>query len=133
MATTAFLALLQGQMIAAALGRPVDIATFLTALIGVFLAIIGNVMGKLRWNYVAGFRTPWTLADERVWDKTHRFGGWLLVIGGLVLAASAFAPAHPPVKLFLILGVVATVAGATLVKSYLLWRKRDRAERDRNV
>lgn len=64
--------------------RPVCIA------VGVLLLALGNVLGKARHNAVFGLRTPWTLADARVWDKTHRFAGRGLVLGGLVLIVLAF-------------------------------------------
>jgi uncharacterized membrane protein len=64
--------------------RPVAIAT------GVLLLTIGNYLGKARQNSVFGIRTPWTLADATVWDKTHRFTGRGMVLGGLVLIGLAF-------------------------------------------
>ena len=50
----------------------------------VFLALLGNVMGKVRRNFWIGIRTPWTLADERVWDATHRLGGHVMVVAGIL-------------------------------------------------
>jgi uncharacterized membrane protein len=52
---------------------------------GVFLlfVLLGNVLGKVRRNFWIGIRTPWTLADERVWNETHRLGAWLFVAAGL--------------------------------------------------
>ena len=44
----------------------------------VFLAVaallltVGNSLGKVRHNAIFGLKTPWTLGDARVWDKTHR-------------------------------------------------------------
>jgi uncharacterized membrane protein len=64
--------------------RPAAIAT------GVLLLGIGNYLGKARQNAVFGLRTPWTLADATVWDKTHRFAGRGMVLGGLVLMALGF-------------------------------------------
>ena len=59
--------------------------------LGVLLAVLGNFMGKIRYNYVMGVRTPWTLASERVWDRTHRVVGPLFVLWGLAVLASAVA------------------------------------------
>jgi uncharacterized membrane protein len=59
--------------------------------VGVLLLALGNVMGKARHNAVFGLRTPWTLADPRVWDKAHRFLGRGWVLAGLALVALAFA------------------------------------------
>jgi hypothetical protein len=58
--------------------------------VGVLLLALGNVLGKARHNAVFGLRTPWTLADARIWDKTHRFVGRGMVAGGLLLLALAF-------------------------------------------
>lgn len=35
-----------------------------------------------------GIRTPWTLADPAVWERTHRLGGYLCAAAGLVSLAS---------------------------------------------
>jgi immunity protein, SdpI family len=64
--------------------RPVAMAT------GVLLLAIGNYLGKARRNAVFGVRTPWTLADATVWDRTHRFTGAGMVLGGVVLIALGF-------------------------------------------
>src|SRR5262249_22094976 len=55
----------------------------LVAGIFVFFALLGNVLGRVRRNFWMGIRTPWTLADENVWNKTHRLGGWLFVVYGI--------------------------------------------------
>jgi len=51
--------------------------------ISLFFALMGNVMGKVRRNFWIGFRTPWTLANERVWNATHRFGARAMVVAGV--------------------------------------------------
>jgi len=47
------------------------------------LALLGNLLGKVRRNFYIGVRTPWTLANERVWNATHRFAAKTFVAGGL--------------------------------------------------
>ena len=47
-----------------------------------FFALMGNVLGKVRRNFWMGIRTPWTLADERVWDQTHRMAARIWTAGG---------------------------------------------------
>jgi uncharacterized membrane protein len=53
---------------------------------GVFLALacMGNVLGRVRRNFFIGVRVPWTLANERVWNDTHRVAAWVFVIAGLL-------------------------------------------------
>jgi uncharacterized membrane protein len=65
--------------------RPAAIAS------GVLLLGIGNYLGKAHQNAVFGLRTPWTLANATVWDKTHRFTGRGMVLGGLALVVLGFA------------------------------------------
>jgi uncharacterized membrane protein len=64
--------------------RPVAIA------VGVLLVAIGNYLGKARRNGFIGVKTPWTLADAGVWDKTHRFTGRGMVAAGLALIVLGF-------------------------------------------
>ena len=35
-------------------------------------------------NSTFGLRTTWSMKNERVWQKSQRFGGIALVIGGIV-------------------------------------------------
>jgi len=123
-AVTALLVVVQGHLIARAFGADLPANRLAMALIGVVFVVIGNVMGKIRPNYFVGIRTPWTLLDERVWDKTHRFGGWAFVAGGIVLILATFTlPTEIP-TVAPTLGVVLAVVLATTLKSYLLWRAR---------
>jgi len=75
----------------AAIGAPVSIGRSVQAGLGLLLVVVGNYLGKLRRNFVLGIRTPWTLASDEVWLRTHRFGGRVWVIGGMVLFALALA------------------------------------------
>lgn len=50
----------------------------------VFWALIGNVIGKVQRNWWLGVRTPWTLASEAVWIRTHRLAAWLWTGVGVV-------------------------------------------------
>ncbi|MBK8522634.1 MAG: SdpI family protein [Chitinophagaceae bacterium] len=62
----------------------------LLALIGMLFAILGNYFQTIRPNYFIGIRTPWTLKNEQVWKNTHRLGGWLWIMGGILIAILAF-------------------------------------------
>lgn len=85
--------LCHGVVIGKGMGSDFDVARPLTTGVAVLMLAIGNYMGKIRYNYVFGVRTPWTLANERVWDKTHRFAGRCMVGSAFVLVALAlFTP-----------------------------------------
>lgn len=81
---------------------------------------IGNVLGKVRQNFMLGIRTPWTLSSELSWEKTHRMGGRLFVLSGAIgILLAIFLP-----KLAFPL-VITAILGAVLfsfVYSYLIWK-----------
>ncbi len=85
-----------------------------------FFALLGNVLGKTRKNFWIGIRTPWTLADERVWNKTHRQAGWIFVIYGVLGAALALLTDISPL---ILLGGFIFVAAYTVFYSYVLYRR----------
>jgi uncharacterized membrane protein len=65
-----------------------DVVRMVFLAVAALLIAVGNYLGKVRHNWVFGVRTPWTLRDARVWDKTHRVVGRLMVLGGLGLIAA---------------------------------------------
>lgn len=115
-------------LIGHAQGWAVSIARIDAIGIGGLMAVIGNLLGKVRYNYVFGIRTPWTLANERVWDRTHRFGGWAIMLGGLasVLAGVAAPPEFVPLLHGVTLAAVLIPALAAAIYSYLESRRIER-------
>jgi uncharacterized membrane protein len=103
---------------------PVD--HIMTGALGLMFVLIGNQLGKSRRMYMVGIRTPWTLASEEVWIKTHRLGGKLMVAGGLLLFVSAFVPVPSGLRGILFAVGIAVMVGVPIVYSYWLWR-RERA------
>jgi uncharacterized membrane protein len=102
-----------------AMGKPVDMNRGVVAGAGILLVILGNFMGKVTRNFFVGIRTPWTLASEEVWLRTHRFGGRLFVLAGLVLVVSAFLGGG-----WIVVPVaVGSAAVLSVVYSYLVYRR----------
>lgn len=71
--------------------------------LGLLFVLLGNVMGKVRRNFWLGVRTPWTLANERVWYATHRLAAKTMVAGGLLTLAAAMGGLPGPVAVVLLL------------------------------
>ena len=95
--------------------------------IGLMFVIIGNQLGKSRSMYLIGLRTPWTLASEEVWIRTHRLAGKLMVLAGLIAFVAALLPL-PSGLLATILGLgIAVAAVIPIVYSFLLWRREKAA------
>lgn len=91
-ATALLMAVIHLVMILHALGFPVDPSRGAMFALGGFLMVLGNFLPKLRRNYVMGIRTAWTIADERVWEKTHRFAGPWFMLGGAAVIGATFVP-----------------------------------------
>ncbi|PCE62753.1 SdpI family protein [Sediminicola luteus] len=97
-------------------------STLIFVLVGLLLAALGNYFQALKPNYFIGIRTPWTLEHPEVWKSTHKLGGWLWFVGGLLMVVLALALPGDLFQyvLFAILGVLIFVP---LVHSYLHFKK----------
>ena len=89
--------------------------------LGLLFMILGNYLPKVKANYFIGIRTPWTLANETVWVKTHRFGGKVFFIGGAMLIVSAFIPSS--FRVFLLISSIVFIAIVPMVYSYFVYKK----------
>jgi uncharacterized membrane protein len=118
-AVVAFLFLLDVAALSVSLGHPLSMNRVVYAGCGLLFVVVGNVFGKLQRNAFAGIRTPWTLASDEVWLRTHRLGGKLWVGGGLVLCVSGLLGGGP-LSLF---AVLAVIAGVPAVYSYVIYRR----------
>lgn len=88
----------------------------------IFFAVIGNEMGRFEQTWFSGIRTPWTLADERVWRRTHRVGArWFVGVGLLNALLVPFLPI--PVALAVFLISVVGVSIGTTGYSYMLYKR----------
>jgi len=113
-----FMAALYGLMQVQIRGHDVDMDHAIPVLVGILFVLLGSVMGKLRPNWFFGIRTPWTLSSKASWIRTHRLGGWVMLIGGLAMIATAMIPSA---RLFVLLGWGAGLLW-TVIYSYLVWR-----------
>jgi uncharacterized membrane protein len=90
-------------------------------LIGLLFIFIGNLSPKFKPNYFIGIRTPWTLANEDVWKKTHRFGGKVFVIVGIL---QLFVPIIPAViQGYYVLGSILISLALIIFSSYYFFIK----------
>lgn len=115
----AFMAYVQALMLRAAWSGQMNINKAIMGGVCLLIALLGNVLGKVQRNFYIGIRTPWTIADERVWNATHRLGAKTFVLGGLAGFIFAMAGSWP----WLCLGSV--LAGALVPAIYsLVYYKR---------
>jgi len=120
-----FMAGLHVVVLGATLGWPIALNRVIPGAVGVLLIVIGNLLPRARSNWWFGIRTPWTLSSDRVWQKTHRVGGYLLIVAGLGMLLQAAVAQRWTAVLSLVLVVVC--AAGTMVYSYLKWREERHA------
>lgn len=117
----AVLALVHLAAILAAVGRPLDIIAIVGIAVGGLFVVIGNALGKVRSNFVFGVRTPWTLASDLAWNRTHRLVGRLFVALGLAVLAVGLTGLSTVLFAILVAGLVVVIAIA-FVYSYRIWK-----------
>lgn len=118
----AFLAFAHAMMLWAAVSGRMDIHKAILGGACLLIALLGNVMGKVRRNFYIGIRTPWTIADERVWNSTHRLAAKTLVLGGLTGLIFALAGGRPR----LCLAAVLTGALVPAIYSLVYYKQLER-------
>ncbi|GAP20617.1 SdpI family protein [Leptolinea tardivitalis] len=88
--------------------------------IGVFFIAVGLMIRKAKRNYFIGIRTPWTLNNDEVWDKTHDLGGKLFMASGVLTIASII---YPDTAIVVLLVTALLSTAICIVYSYLEFRK----------
>jgi uncharacterized membrane protein len=105
----------------AALGYPVQIDRVVPIGVGLLLIVIGNLLPRARPNWFVGIRTPWTLSSDRVWEKTHRFGGRVFVAGGILITITALV--WVPWAHVVLFAAMVLIASSVLIYSYIEWKR----------
>lgn len=120
-ATLTLVLLVHFMMLGGSLGMPIfEGVRIIIAAAGVLLVIIGNVLPKTRPNWVFGLRTPWTVNNDRVWERSNRVGGYMLAAAGLLVIAGAFLPT--PFNLIMLVVTAIIAALIALAYSYYVWK-----------
>lgn len=101
---------------AIALEVSVNMEMICTVLLSVLMIVLGNYMPKCRQSYTVGYKLPWTLNDEGNWNATHRFAGWTMLIGGVILLISS-----PFAVSWIGFTVMTVIAFAPMVYSYVYY------------
>ncbi len=107
------------------LGFEFDMTKMIIPAIAAVFWFASALMKNSKRNWFIGVRTPWTISNDLVWNKTNKLGAKIFKIFAIAgLAAIFFDNAY-----FLWLVVALIAASIYLVAySYLLWRKTPSGE-----
>jgi len=102
------------------LGKRFDMGQMMVPALGILFYYCGILTENAKRNWFIGIRTPWTLSSESVWDKTHKIGGKLFKIAGLIAFLGIFFPNY---AFYFILVPVLLAAFYTITYSYFDYQK----------
>ena len=108
--------------LATALGYQFNMTLMLLPVVGLLFIGVGYMISNAKRNFFIGIRTPWTLSSETVWDETHKLGGKLFMIGGVLTIISAFLGEN---GIWLMLAGMLVAAFVPMIYSYILWRREN--------
>lgn len=120
-----FLLLINYVVILHGLGYRIPVSLIVPVAVSGLMIITGNSLTRVRPNYFVGIRTPWTLADPVVWQRTHRVGGRLMVAGGIAGLLGSFAGRYA-FAIFLVAILGSTFC--TIAYSYYLYARKNAAK-----
>lgn len=124
LALIAFLAYVHGIMLLWNAGARFDFVVWMTpAFAGLWYAL-GIVMSRAKPNWFVGIRTPWTLASDLVWEKTHQVGAKLFKAAALLALFGLFLSAEWIAWCIVIPALVASFA--SMAYSYVAWKRLPR-------
>ncbi len=109
------------SLLLSTLGYAIDVMRFVLLMVGMLFLVIGNYSGKIQSNYMFGVRTPWTLASDRAWYKTHRLAGKLFFALGILFIVLPFV-FDPASVLIYGLGLMLIGVVAIFFYSYTVWK-----------
>jgi len=72
------------------LGYKFNMVVFLVPAFSILFYYCGILVENAQRNWFIGIRTPWTLSSDSVWEKTHKLGGKLFKINGLIALLGLF-------------------------------------------
>ncbi len=92
----------------------------LNIFLGIFFIVLGNYLPKTKRNYTIGIKVPWTLHDDVIWDKTHKLGGIVWVVCGILMVAGGLFSIKNRVWYYVIFFIATLVP---VIYSYILYQK----------
>jgi uncharacterized membrane protein len=115
-----FMLLLHMQSILWNLGLQINMMISVSIGIGALFICTGMLLKKAKMNWFIGIRTPWTLSNEKVWNKTHKIGSKLFIASGII---ALFGLAMQQYAIWLILVPVILSTIFLFAYSYVQYQK----------
>jgi uncharacterized membrane protein len=115
-----FLTFVFGIIAAFSLGFQFNISLLIVYGILLLFLVIGNYLGSVQHNYFIGIRTPWTLANDQVWRKTHRLTAKLWVSSSIIMMILLPFISRLEIAVPVFIGIIGVIP---TIYSYTIFRK----------
>jgi uncharacterized membrane protein len=116
----AFMLAMHIVLLMAATGAPIRMERVVMPSVGIFIAIMGILIPRAHPNWFVGIRTPWTLTSDLSWERTHKIGGTLFVILGVLMVASSFVA--PETAIWILVAAALGIVVFLFAYSYQVWK-----------
>ncbi len=101
------------------LGARLDINRLISPAFAIILFYCGIMLYHAKRNWSIGIRTPWTLSSDYIWDQTHRLGGMMFTVSGVICLLGVILPVY---SIIFIMAPVLSASVILVLYSYLLYR-----------
>lgn len=104
-------------------GYRFDMGQILSPALAILFYYAGILISNAKKNWSIGIRTPWTMSNESVWNKTNKLGGKMFKISGVICLFGIVFPAY---AFWFVIVPVFFTAVYTIVYSYFTYKKETR-------
>jgi uncharacterized membrane protein len=101
-------------------GTRFDFIQLIVPAVALLIFVIGILMERFKRNYFIGIRTPWTLNNEKVWDRTHKIGGTIFKIAALLTLPGIILP---NLVIWFLLVPILGAAVAAIIASFVIYQQ----------
>lgn len=110
------------QLVESFMPGTVNIERVVISLVGCLFIVTGNILPKTKTNFYMGIKTPWTLSHPDVWNKTHRLGGRIMFVVGIMLVVAGIL-LKPQIAVALIIVGSIIIGVVPMVMSFVWYRR----------
>jgi uncharacterized membrane protein len=121
---TLFMLYIQSLLIIWNLGYMLNISLAIIPGISILFYYLGMILKGIPRNWFIGIRTPWTLSDRVVWEKTHRLASPLFKAMAILLLLGLIFRRY--MLIIVIIPIIAAIL-FLLVYSYAIYVKKARS------
>jgi uncharacterized membrane protein len=103
------------------IGITFNLSKWILPALGILIYRSGILISRCKKNWFIGIKTPWTLSNDFVWDKTHRVSGNIFKISGILIIFSIFVFKY---AYFFLIGLLTFIIIFVYGYSYIIYKNR---------